>query len=122
MRSMPTCRRTEAFCADPISRHIESFGMHRLPADRNFRVTTNQAPGGGIMLLEMLGALENFDLRSIGHNSVEYVRVVAEAMKAATRDKDMFIGDPSFVDVPTERLISRAYCAELAAGIKRGEK
>jgi gamma-glutamyltranspeptidase / glutathione hydrolase len=89
---------------------------------RNFRVTTNQAPGGGIMLLEMLGTLENFDLRSLGHNSVEYVRVVAEAMKAATRDKDLFIGDPAFVDVPTERLISGDHCAEIAEAIKRGEK
>lgn len=89
---------------------------------RNFRVTSNRAPGGGIMLLEMLGTLENFDLRSLGHNSVEYVRVVTEAMKAATRDKDLFIGDPSFVDVPTERLISKPYCAEIAGAIKRGEK
>jgi gamma-glutamyltranspeptidase / glutathione hydrolase len=89
---------------------------------RNFRVTSNQAPGGGIMLLEMLGTLENFDLRSLGHNSVEYIRVVAEAMKAATRDKDLFIGDPSFVDVPTERLISKDHCAAIADAIKRGKK
>jgi gamma-glutamyltranspeptidase / glutathione hydrolase len=89
---------------------------------RNFRVTTNQPPGGGIMLLEMLGTLENFDLRSLGHNSVGYVRVVAEAMKAATRDKDLFISDPSFVDVPTERLVSKEHCAEIAEAIKRGNK
>ena len=89
---------------------------------RNSRVTTNQAPGGGIMLLEMLGTLGNFDLRSVGHNSVEYIRVVAEAMKAATRDKDLFIGDPAFVDVPTDLLISTAYGAKLAEGIKRGDK
>jgi gamma-glutamyltranspeptidase/glutathione hydrolase len=97
---------------------LESFQIVRnVPLSRsyrNFRVTTNQAPGGGIMLLEMLGTLENFDLRSLGHNSAEYVRVVAEAMKAATRDKDLFIGDPSFVDVPTERLISKDHCAEIA--------
>src|SRR5215469_11144051 len=105
---------------------LETFGIVRnepLSASyRNFRVTTNQAPGGGIMLLEMLGALGNFDLRALGHNSVEYVRVVAEAMKAATRDKDLFIGDPSFVDVPTERLISKEHCAEIADAIKRGAK
>ena len=89
---------------------------------RNFRVSTNQAPGGGIMLLEMLGVLEHFDLRSLGHNSVEYVRIVAEAMKAATRDKDLFIGDPAFVAVPTERLISKDHCAEIANNIKRGKK
>ena len=105
---------------------LETFQIVRnLPLSgsyRDFRVTTNRAPGGGIMLLEMLGALENFDLRSLGHNSVEYIRVVAEAMKAATRDKDLFIGDPAFVTVPTERLISREHCAEIAHGIKDGRK
>ncbi|MGH6777133.1 MAG: gamma-glutamyltransferase [Bradyrhizobium sp.] len=105
---------------------LESFQIVRnVPLSsryRNFRVTTNQAPGGGIMLLEMLGILENFDLRSLGHNSVEYIRLVAEAMKAATRDKDLFIGDPSFVNVPSERLISKAYCAEIADAINRGKK
>jgi len=105
---------------------LETFQIKRnVPLSRsyrNFAITTNQAPGGGIMLLEMLGTLEHFDLRSLSHNSVEYIRVVAEAMKAATRDKDLFIGDPSFVDVPTERLISKAHCADIADGIKRGEK
>lgn len=100
-----------------IKRNVPLSGRYR-----NFRVTTNQPPGGGIMLLQMLGTLENFDLRSIGHNSAEYVRVVAEAMKAATRDKDLFIGDPSFVDVPTERLISKDHCTEIAGAIKRGKK
>jgi gamma-glutamyltranspeptidase/glutathione hydrolase len=53
---------------------------------------------------------------------VEYVRVVAEAMKAATRDKDLFIGDPRFVDVPAERLISKDHCAEIAEAIQSGKK
>jgi gamma-glutamyltranspeptidase/glutathione hydrolase len=89
---------------------------------RHFRVTTNQPPGGGIMLLEMLGTLENFDLRAMGHNSLDYIRVVAEAMKVATRDKDRDVGDPAFVDVPTERLISEQYCADIARDIKLGNK
>jgi gamma-glutamyltranspeptidase/glutathione hydrolase len=70
----------------------------------------------------MLGTLQNFDLAALGHNSVEYVRIVAEAMKAATRDKDLFIGDPSFVEVPTERLISKAHCTDIADAIKGGQK
>ena len=53
---------------------------------RNYRITTNQPPGGGVMLLEMLNILENFDLKKLGHNTSEYIRVVAEAMKLATAD------------------------------------
>ena len=53
-------------------------------AYRRYRVSSNQPPGGGVMLLEMLNILEHFDLASLGHNSAEYIRVVAEAMKRAT--------------------------------------
>lgn len=89
---------------------------------RDFTVTTCQPPGGGLMLSQMLNILEHFDLAALGHNSVEYVRVVAEAMKYATVDKDQGIGDPDFIDVPAERILSRAYAAELAERIKQGEK
>ena len=89
---------------------------------RDYTVTTNQPPGGGLMLAQMLNILEHFDLAGMGHNSAEYVRVVAEAMKCATIDKDRFIGDPEFMDVPTEKILSRDYAAELAARIKAGGK
>src|SRR6185437_11869257 len=55
---------------------------------RGHRFATNNPPGGGIMLIEMLNILEQFDLPAIGHNTSEYVRIVAEAMKIATADKD----------------------------------
>ena len=89
---------------------------------RGYRVSSNQPPGGGVMLLEMLNILEHFDLAGLGHNTAEYVRVVAEAMKRATIDKDRHVGDPRFVDVPLDRLTGKAYAAELAAEIRAGEK
>lgn len=89
---------------------------------RGYRVATNQPPGGGLMLLQMLNILENFDLRSLGHNSAEYIRVVCEAMKVATADKDRYIGDPKFVDVPVGRLLSKAYAQDIADGIRQGRK
>lgn len=86
------------------------------------QLATNQPPGGGLMLIEMLNVLEQFDLPALGHNSVEYIRVVSEAMKRATIDKDTHVGDPAFVEIPLDRLTSKTYAAELAAAIKRGEK
>ena len=62
-------------------------------------VTTNQPPGGGVMLIEMLNILENFDLAAMGHNTPDYIATVSEAMKIATVDKDALVGDPDFVDV-----------------------
>jgi gamma-glutamyltranspeptidase / glutathione hydrolase len=88
---------------------------------RGFDIASNQPPGGGIMLIEMLQILENFDLKALGHNSTEYIRIVAEAMKRATRDKDMFVGDPAFFDVPIDRLTDIAYAREQADRIKAGD-
>ena len=89
---------------------------------RDLDISTNHPPGGGIMLVEMLNILENFDLRALGHNSTEYLRTVCEAMKAATVDKEMFVGDPNFVPVPVDRLISKAHAATLADRIQGGEQ
>lgn len=89
---------------------------------RGRRISTNQPPGGGIMVLEMLNILENFDLPALGHNSPEYIRVVAEAMKRATVDKDAHVGDPLFVDVPVRRLLDKGYARECAEAIRAGEK
>lgn len=89
---------------------------------RDYGISTNHPPGGGIMLVEMLNVLEGFDLAAIGHNSTEYIRVVAEAMKAATADKDQFVGDPEFVNVPIERLIGKAHAADIIEQIRAGKK
>ncbi len=89
---------------------------------RGYEVTTNNPPGGGIMLVEMLNILEHFDLAGIGHNSAEYLRVVCEAMKRATVDKDRFVGDPAFLDVPVEKLTAKDYAASMAAEIKARTK
>lgn len=89
-------------------------------AYRGLRIATNQPPGGGIMLVEMLNILENFDLAALGHNSPDYIRVVCEAMKRATIDKDAHVSDPAFSPIPA-RLTDKAYAAEVAAAIKRGE-
>jgi len=88
---------------------------------RGIKVATNHPPGGGIMLIEMLNILEQFDLRSLGHNTAEYIRVVAETMKLATIDKDNHVGDPNFIAVPVARLTDKAYGRELADKIRGGE-
>ncbi len=88
---------------------------------RNHGIATNHPPGGGIMLVEMLNILENFDLAAMGHNGTDYIRIVAEAMKAATADKDMYVGDPAFVDIPAY-LTRKGYAAGIAARIRDGER
>src|SRR5439155_16773299 len=89
---------------------------------RGCRVAGAPPPAGGPLVIEILHILENFDLKRLGHNSPEYICVLAEAMKYGTSDKDRYIGDPAFVDVPLDRLLSKEYGRELAAKIESGEK
>ena len=89
---------------------------------RGHRIATNNPPGGGIVLLELLHILEGFDLAALGHNSPRFIQVMAEAMKCVSRDKEQFVSDPRFVDVPVVRLTSKQYGAEIAAAIRAGER
>ena len=68
----------------------------------------------GPMLMQTLNMLEHFDLRAMGHNSPEYIHTVSEALKLAFGDREAFYGDPDFVDVPIDGLLSKEYAAERA--------
>jgi gamma-glutamyltranspeptidase/glutathione hydrolase len=108
------------------AKDLETYQAQRVqPLDstyRNYRVITSAPPGAGIMLIEMLNILENFDLAALRHNSPEYIVTVAEAMKRATIDKDHYVGDPRFVEIPLTRLSSKAYARDLAREIEQGRK
>jgi gamma-glutamyltranspeptidase / glutathione hydrolase len=71
----------------------------------------------GPALLQMLNILENFDLQAMGHNSADYLHTITEAMKLAYADRDTYYGDPDFVDIPEEGLLSKEYGRERAAQI-----
>ena len=66
----------------------------------------------GPVFLQMLRLLEGFDLAAMGHNSADYVHVWIECAKLAFADREFYYGDPAFVEVPMERLLSREYAAE----------
>ena len=72
----------------------------------------------GPVLLQMLALLNEVDLRALGHNSTEYVHLLAEVMNLCFADREHFYGDPRFVDVPIETLLSRAYAQERLATVR----
>ena len=63
----------------------------------------------GPVLLQMLSILDGVDLRAMGHNSADYVHFLVEAMKLAFADREAYYGDPRFMEVPTEYLVSKDY-------------
>ncbi len=65
----------------------------------------------GPVLIQMLHLLEGVDLRALGHNSPQYLHRLIETIKVAFADREAYYGDPRFVHVPVEGLLSKAYAA-----------
>jgi gamma-glutamyltranspeptidase/glutathione hydrolase len=63
----------------------------------------------GPVFLQQLALLAGDELGRLGHNSPAYIHRVVEAAKLAFADREAFYGDPAFVDVPLDRLLSRDY-------------
>jgi gamma-glutamyltranspeptidase / glutathione hydrolase len=63
----------------------------------------------GPYLLQTLRLLEGFDLKKMGFNSADYIHTVIEAEKLALADRDEYYGDPNFVKVPMQELLSDRY-------------
>ena len=63
----------------------------------------------GPMMLQALSVLDGIDLQKMGHNSTAYIHTLVEAIKLAAADRDAYYGDPRFVDVPMDVLLSKEY-------------
>lgn len=75
-----------------------------------YEVVTVSAPSnGGNMLLETLNILENYDLKSMGLNSYDYLLTMNDAMRIGWRDAYTCLGDPAFFNLPIEKMISKEY-------------
>ena len=72
----------------------------------------------GPSLLQMFNLLDGVDLVALGHNSPAYLHRLVETIKLAFADRDAYYGDPNFVKVPAERLLSKAYAEERRALVR----
>jgi gamma-glutamyltranspeptidase / glutathione hydrolase len=79
---------------------------------RDYTVFEAPPNSSGYVLLQELNLVEQFDLKALGYNSAESIHRMVEAKKLAFIDRETFLGDPDFVDVPTEGLISKNYAKE----------
>lgn len=89
---------------------------------RDYEVVSVPPPASGLMLLQMLKAIENYDLGGLGHNSPHYIRIVSEIMKRATIDKEALIGDPAVFPDPAAELADPKKIKRWADEIDRGER
>lgn len=66
----------------------------------------------GPVFLQQLALLEGLDLCALGHNTAQYIHTIVEAAKLAFADREAYYGDPEFVQVPLDRLLSKEYAAQ----------
>jgi gamma-glutamyltranspeptidase/glutathione hydrolase len=85
----------------PVSTNYRGWDVYELPPN-----------GQGIAALQILNILEDYDIRSMGFGSAEYIHLLVEAKKLAYEDRAKFYADMDFADVPVDWLISKDYADE----------
>jgi len=91
---------------DPVSINYRGYDVWELPPN-----------GQGIAALQILNALERFDVAKMGFGSLDYVHTFVEAKKLAFEDRARFYADSSFVQTPIKGLLSDAYAESQAKRI-----
>jgi gamma-glutamyltranspeptidase/glutathione hydrolase len=114
-----------------IAHHVQGLGGFLTPADfehhaaewvtplsvsfRGYEVWELPPNGQGIAALEMLRILEPYDLTAMGHNTAPYLHHLIEAKKLAYADLEQVVGDPQYMTVTPERLLSDDFVAQRRA-------
>ena len=91
---------------------------YREPIETSYRgykiISMAPAASGGLVLLQTLNILENFNLKDSGHNSAKTIHILSEAMQRAYADRAEYHGDPDFYDVPIKQILSKQYSKDLS--------
>ena len=72
-------------------------------------ISMSPPSSGGVCLAQIMNGIQPFDLHKFGHNSVKTIQVITEAERRAYADRSFFLGDPDFVKIPLETLVSKEY-------------
>ena len=85
---------------------------------RGYKIISSPLPSsGGTHVIEALNIMENFDIASMGFDSAEKLHIMTEAFKMCFHDREEFMGDPDYVEVPVNGILSKKRAKELAAQI-----
>ncbi len=104
--------RYEAKVRKPIQGTYRGLELYTMPPPSS----------GGAVLVEILNILEGYDLSALGQNSSASLHLITEAMKHGFSDRAQVMGDTDFVQVPIEKLINKAYAADLRKRIDQKTK
>ena len=105
---------------------LESYNsVYREPVIGSFRdievISMGPPSSGGLLLIHMLNALENFEIDTLGWNSSDYVHLVTEIAKRAYADRAQHLGDPDFWKNPRDMFFSKPYAKKRVSDISMNE-
>ncbi len=83
-------------------------------AYRGYDVFECPPNGQGIVALMILNILQEFDLASLGPDSLERIHLEAEASKIAFHHRNKYLGDPKFINIPLKEMLSKEYSKKLS--------
>ncbi|GAA0733565.1 gamma-glutamyltransferase [Aquimarina litoralis] len=75
-------------------------------------ISMSPPSSGGVCLAQIMKMIEPYDLKSYGHNTLKSIQVITEAERRAYADRSFYLGDPDFVKIPIDTLISDSYLAD----------
>lgn len=85
---------------------------------RDYKICSMGPPtSGGVAILQILGMLSHHHLAKLKPHSIEAIHLIAEASKIAFADRDQYLADPDFVDVPLNLLLDPEYLEQRAQQI-----
>ena len=77
---------------------------------KNHKIISMSPPSsGGICIAQILKGIEDFNIKQYTHNSTKYIQLLVEAERRAYADRSYFLGDPDFVHIPVNHLMSDDY-------------
>lgn len=89
---------------------------------KNLNIVSMGPPSsGGILLVQMLNMLENYDLDSLNLNSADYIHLLTEIERRAYADRAEHLGDSDYWNVPIEMMTSKSYAVERVQNISMGD-
>jgi len=78
-------------------------------------ISMSPPSSGGVTINQIFKMMEPHDVASFGHNSPKTIQLFVEAARRAYADRNYYLGDPDFVDIPLDRLLSNGYLKERMA-------
>ena len=92
----------EAIWRDPIEFEYDNLKI----------ISMSPPSSGGICLEQIMKMIEPYEIDKMGHNSLEYFKILVEAEKRSFADRAYFLGDPDFVDIPKDQIVDTNYLSE----------